>query len=116
MPGANLAPGLGQHNCGSVAADSAAAVVQEHHGGDLTAWMRGDPMPDQSTPDRPAPDIDRLRAAHPLWTITATWTTAPSGPDHRRLAAVREGIRLTAWTVPELEAQIAEREAAHGWG
>jgi hypothetical protein len=72
-------------------------------------------MPDPSTPDRPAPDIDRLRAQHPLWTITATWATAASGPEHRRLAAVRQGIRLTAWTVPELEALIEAREAAHRW-
>lgn len=74
-------------------------------------------MPDPTTPDRPAPDIDRLRAQHPLWTITAVWTSAASGPDYRRLAAVREGtgIRVTAWTPAELTAQIAEREAAHGW-
>ena len=72
-------------------------------------------MPDPTTPDRPAPDIDRLRAQHPAWTIAAVWDSAASGPDHRRLAAVREGIRLTAWTAAELSAQIAEREAAHGW-
>jgi hypothetical protein len=71
---------------------------------------------DPRTPDRPAPDIDRLRAQHPLWAITATWTTAPTGPDARRLAAVREGIRVTAWTAAELSALIAERETAHGWG
>jgi hypothetical protein len=73
-------------------------------------------MPDQTTPDRPAPDIDRLRAEHPLWTITAAWASAGTGPDARRLAAVREGIRLTDWTAAGLSAQIAEREAAHGWG
>lgn len=72
-------------------------------------------MSDPSTPDRPAPDIDRLREAHPLWTITATWASAASGPDHRRLAAVRQGVRVVAWTPAELAAQIAEREAAHGW-
>jgi hypothetical protein len=73
-------------------------------------------MPDQTTPDRPAPDIERLRAQHPGWRIDYAWTTRSSGPDACRLAAVREGIRLTAWTAAELSAQIADREAAHGWG
>jgi len=70
---------------------------------------------DPCTPDRPAPDIEWLQAEHPLWTITATWTTAASGSDYRRLAAVREGIRLVAWDAAELSAQIAARETAHGW-
>jgi hypothetical protein len=71
-------------------------------------------MPDHRTPD-PAPDIDLLRAQHPLWTITATWATAASGPDHRRLTATREGVRVDAWTEAELSAAIAAGEAAHGW-
>ena len=72
-------------------------------------------MPDPTTPAEPAPDIAALTAKHPLWTITATWQGAASGPDHRRIEAVREGIRLTAWTPAELSAKIAAREAAHGW-
>jgi hypothetical protein len=72
-------------------------------------------MPDQTTPDRPAPDIDRLRAQHPAWRIEYTWTARNSGPDSRRLAAVREGIRVTAWTAAELSAKIAAEEIAHGW-
>jgi hypothetical protein len=72
-------------------------------------------MPDDGTPDRPAPDIDRLRAQHPAWTISYAWTSAASGPDARRLTATREGIRLAAWTAAELSRKIAEREAAHGW-
>jgi hypothetical protein len=67
-------------------------------------------MTDPTTPE-PAPDIDRLRAQHPSWTITATWTSAGTGPDARRLEAVREGIRLTAWDAAGLSAQIAELEA-----
>jgi hypothetical protein len=75
-------------------------------------------MPDPCTPGPAPDDLDRLRAAHPQWTITAVWQGAASGPDYRRLAAVREGtgIRLTAWAAAGLSAQIAEREAAHGWG
>ena len=72
-------------------------------------------MPDPTTPAEPAPDIAILTAKHPLWTITATWASAASGPDHRRLAATREGIRVTGWTPAELEALIVERERAHGW-
>jgi hypothetical protein len=71
-------------------------------------------MTDPTKPDRP--DIDRLRAQHPAWKIDYTWTGRSSGPDLCRLAGVREGIRVTAWTPAELSAQIAEREAAHGWG
>jgi hypothetical protein len=71
-------------------------------------------MPNPSTPE-PAPDIGRLRAQHPLWTITATWATAASGPEHRRLAAVRQGVRVVAWTPAELSAQIEAREEAHRW-
>jgi hypothetical protein len=69
-------------------------------------------MPDPRTPEA---DLDRLRARHPGWAITAAWTSAATGPDARRLAAVREGIRLTAWTPAELSALIVERERAHGW-
>jgi hypothetical protein len=66
-------------------------------------------------PRTPEADLDRLRAEQPGWAITATWTSAGTGPDARRLAAVREGIRVTAWTPAGLSAQIADREAAHGW-
>jgi hypothetical protein len=66
------------------------------------------------TPGR-APDIDRLRAKHPLWTITAVWQGAASGPDRRRLSATREHVRVSAWTAPELSAGIAAEDAAHGW-
>jgi hypothetical protein len=67
-------------------------------------------------PRTPEADIERLREQHRSWTITATWTSAATGPDARRLAAVREGIRVTAWTAAELTRKIAERETAHGWG
>jgi hypothetical protein len=67
-------------------------------------------------PRTPEADLARLRARHSGWAITAVWTSAGTGPDARRLAATREGIRVTAWTPAELSALIAEREAAHGWG
>ena len=66
-------------------------------------------------PRTPEADLDRLRAEHPAWRIDYAWTARSSGPDACRLAAVREGVRVTAWTEGELAAKIAEREAAHGW-
>jgi hypothetical protein len=66
--------------------------------------------------DRTESDLDRLRAQHPTWRIDYAWTARSSGPDACRLAAVRQGIRLTDWTAAGLSAQIAAREAAHGWG
>jgi hypothetical protein len=59
--------------------------------------------------------IDRLRQAHPLWNIGTIWTTAGSGPDARRLVAIREGIQVHGWTEAELSRKIADEEAANGW-
>jgi hypothetical protein len=61
------------------------------------------------------PDIDRLRADHPLWRIGTTWATVNTGPDPRRLTATREGVLLSAWTAAELSAKIAAEETANGW-
>jgi hypothetical protein len=60
-------------------------------------------------------DIDRLRAAHPLWAFSAVWASAASGPDARRLVASREGIQVHAWTEAELSRLIAAEETANGW-
>jgi hypothetical protein len=60
-------------------------------------------------------DIDRLRAAHPLWVITTAWTSRASGPDARQIAARREGVEVRAWTEAELSAKIAAEEIANGW-
>jgi hypothetical protein len=67
------------------------------------------------TSEHAHPDIDRLRAAHPLWNIGAVWTSAASGPDSRRLTATREGIQVHAWTAAELSAKITAEEAANDW-
>jgi hypothetical protein len=73
-------------------------------------------MPDPTTPDQPAPDIERLRTQHAAWRIDYAWTSAASGPDARRLTATREGIRVTAWTAAELTRKVADAERTHGWG
>ena len=63
----------------------------------------------------PGSDLDRLRAAHPLWVITTAWASRASGPDARQVAARREGVEVRAWNAGELSAKIAEVEAARGW-
>jgi hypothetical protein len=67
-----------------------------------------------SDPDEPA-DINWLRAAHPLWAFGTVWASRASGPDARRLVAIREGVQVHAWTEAELSALIAAEEAARGW-
>lgn len=67
-------------------------------------------MPDPSTPEA---DLDRLRAAHPGWEITAVWTSAGTGPDARRLVAMRGCIQVDSWTEAELSRLI--EEALRGW-
>ena len=63
----------------------------------------------------PGSDLDRLRAAHPLWVIEAVWRTVPSGPDRRMLTARRAGVTVSAATAPELSIAIGEAERSRGW-
>jgi hypothetical protein len=67
--------------------------------------MTGQPEP-EPVPD----DIARLRREHPGWTFGTAWATAASGPDRRRVWAMRDRIRLSAWTAQALAAEI-RREA-----
>ncbi len=55
-------------------------------------------------------DIDKLRWDFPGWTFGATWTTVASGPDRRRLTAMKDGILLSAWTAASLAADIRREE------
>jgi hypothetical protein len=57
-------------------------------------------------------DIDRLKQDHPRWFIGSVWASAASGPDARRLVAVRDGIQVHAWTAAELSRLISHEEAA----
>jgi hypothetical protein len=63
--------------------------------------MTGHPEP-EPVPD----DIARLRREHPGWTFGTVWATATSGPDRRRVWAMRDGILLSAWTAADLAADI----------
>ena len=65
-------------------------------------------MEASSQPD----DITRLREQFPGWTFGTVWATAASGPDKRRLWAVRDGILLSAWTAAELAGDIRREISA----
>jgi hypothetical protein len=58
----------------------------------------------------PADDLAQLRAVHPGWTFGSVWTTAGSGPDRRRIVAIRDGIILSAWTAEALAADIRRED------
>jgi len=51
-------------------------------------------------------DVARLREQFPGWTFGTAWATAASGPDWRRVWAMRDGILLSAWTAENLAADI----------
>jgi len=61
---------------------------------------------------QPVTDIDRLKRDHPRWLIGSVWASAASGPDARRLVAVRDGIQVHAWTAAELSRLISHEDAA----
>jgi hypothetical protein len=56
-------------------------------------------------------DIQRLRDQFTGWTFGTAWATAASGPDRRRIWAMRDGFLLSAWTAAELAAEIRRQEA-----
>jgi hypothetical protein len=57
-------------------------------------------------------DLDRLREEFPGWRFGTVWASAASGPDRRRLYAVKDGITVTAWNRFELAADIRREEQA----
>jgi hypothetical protein len=62
-------------------------------------------------PRVPVNDIEQLRQDHPGWAIGSVWASAGSGPDARRLVAMRAGIQVHAWTAAELSRLIGHEEA-----
>lgn len=63
-------------------------------------------------PRLPAADIDQLQQDHPRWVIGSVWASAGSGPEARRLVAMRDGIQVHAWTAAQLSRLISYEEAA----
>ncbi len=66
-------------------------------------------------PRLPVHDIGQLQRDHPSWAIGSVWASAGSGPDARRLVAMRDGIQVHAWTAAELSCLISYEETEHGW-
>ena len=76
---------------------------RDHH---PRARERRTGMSSEGIPD----DLARLRERHPGWTSRAVWTSAASGPDRRRLTAIREGIILSAWGAAALSESVRREE------
>lgn len=57
-------------------------------------------------------DIDLLRHTFPSWSFASVWNTANSGPDKRRLVAVRGETVLTAWDADSLASQVTAMQIA----
>jgi len=51
-------------------------------------------------------DVEQLEQLFPAWRISAHWTVAGTGPDARFLQARKDDVTLTAWSAPDLGAQI----------
>ena len=64
--------------------------------------MSGEPVP---------ADLAALREKHPGWTFGTVWASVASGPDRRRVWAVKDGILLSAWDAAALSEDIRCEEA-----
>ena len=56
-------------------------------------------------------DLDALRARFPGWDIEASWVTAGTGSDQRRLLAYCGDVTVSAWDAGGLAAEIQRQEA-----
>ncbi len=59
-------------------------------------------------------DLAALREQYPSWRFGTVWATAGSGPDRRRVWAVRDGIILSAWNAAALSEDIRREERERG--
>jgi hypothetical protein len=57
-------------------------------------------------------DIDLLRRTFPSWGFAAVWQAAASGPDSRRLVAVKGEQVLSAFTAEDLAAKVTAESIA----
>jgi hypothetical protein len=67
--------------------------------------------PPRTNPRTPPDDLAQLRQDHPGWTFGTVWTTVGSGPDQRRIVAIRDGIILSAWSAEAVAADIRREES-----
>lgn len=64
------------------------------------------------SPSSQPSDIELLFTTFPAWSFGAVWTTAASGPDRRRLLAIKGGVILAAWNADDLAAQVVAEDIA----
>jgi hypothetical protein len=57
-------------------------------------------------------DIELLRTAFPSWSIGSIWISVASGPDQRRLVAIRGEQVLSAWDADSLAAMVTAESIA----
>ena len=57
-------------------------------------------------------DLELLRHTFPEWTFGALWTSAASGPDYRRLVAIRGPVILSAPDADALASQVTAEQIA----
>ena len=57
-------------------------------------------------------DVDLLRRTFPSWAVAAVWTAVNSGPDRRRLVAIKGETVLGAWNADDLASQIVAAQLA----
>jgi hypothetical protein len=59
-----------------------------------------------------ASDVELLRHTVPSWGFAAVWTAVSSGPDRRRLVAIKGETVLGAWNADDLASQIVATQLA----
>ena len=58
-------------------------------------------------------ELDELRQQYPGWSFGTVWTTAATGPDHRRVWGQQGSVLVTGRDAAAVREQIAhERETA----
>ena len=57
-------------------------------------------------------DLELLRHTFPSWSFAAVWTAVASGPDKRRLMAVKGEVVLSAWDADSLASQVVAEQLA----
>lgn len=59
-------------------------------------------------------DVELLRHTFPSWVFGVVWQAANSGPDNRRLWAIRGGVILSAPDADSLARQVIAEQIAEG--
>jgi hypothetical protein len=58
--------------------------------------------------------LEELRAKYETWEFSTRWFAAASAADKCMFVAERESVRLTGWTVTDLEYQVSTAQRMMG--